>query len=67
MIGPQRNAVQSEVDGKLADIYIDGDACPVREEIYRVAAEAQCFHCLQRLAPHPAARCLECENGPSRR
>jgi hypothetical protein len=22
----------------LADIYIDGDACPVREEIYRVAA-----------------------------
>jgi hypothetical protein len=22
----------------LADIYVDGDACPVREEIYRVAA-----------------------------
>jgi len=38
VIGPQRNAVQSEADGKLADIYIDGDASPVREEIYRVAA-----------------------------
>src|SRR5271155_4303417 len=23
---------------KLTDIYVDGDACPVREEIYRVAA-----------------------------
>ena len=38
MIGPQRNAVQSEADEKLADIYIDGDASPVREEVYRVAA-----------------------------
>ena len=25
-------------DRKLTEIYIDGDACPVREEIYRVAA-----------------------------
>jgi hypothetical protein len=23
---------------KLTDIYVDGDVCPVREEIYRVAA-----------------------------
>ena len=23
---------------ELTDIYVDGDACPVREEIYRVAA-----------------------------
>jgi len=22
----------------LTDIYVDGDACPVRDEIYRVAA-----------------------------
>ena len=22
----------------MTDIYVDGDACPVREEIYRVAA-----------------------------
>jgi hypothetical protein len=25
-------------DRKLTDIYVDGDACPVREEVYRVAA-----------------------------
>lgn len=25
----------------LTDIYVDGDACPVREEIYRVAARLQ--------------------------
>jgi uncharacterized protein YaiI (UPF0178 family) len=24
--------------GRLTDIYVDGDACPVREEVYRVAA-----------------------------
>jgi uncharacterized protein YaiI (UPF0178 family) len=24
----------------LTDIYVDGDACPVREEIYRVAVSA---------------------------
>ena len=29
---------QSEAGRKLTDIYVDGDACPVREEIYRVAA-----------------------------
>jgi hypothetical protein len=23
---------------KLTDIYVDGDVCPVREEIYRAAA-----------------------------
>jgi uncharacterized protein len=27
-----------EVVRELTDIYVDGDACPVREEIYRVAA-----------------------------
>ncbi len=27
-----------EASRKLTDIYVDGDACPVREEIYRVAA-----------------------------
>ena len=26
---------------KLTDIYVDGDACPVREEVYRVAARLQ--------------------------
>jgi hypothetical protein len=30
--------VQHEAGRKLTDIYVDGDACPVREEIYRVAA-----------------------------
>ena len=25
----------------MTDIYVDGDACPVREEIYRVAARLQ--------------------------
>ena len=25
----------------LTDIHVDGDACPVREEIYRVAARLQ--------------------------
>jgi hypothetical protein len=29
--------VQQEAGRKLTDIYVDGDACPVREEIYRVA------------------------------
>ena len=28
----------AEADRDLTDIYVDGDACPVREEIYRVAA-----------------------------
>jgi uncharacterized protein YaiI (UPF0178 family) len=27
-----------EVGRQLNDIYVDGDACPVREEIYRAAA-----------------------------
>jgi hypothetical protein len=29
--------VQQEAGRKLTEIYVDGDACPVREEIYRVA------------------------------
>ena len=24
-------------DGRLTQIYVDGDACPVRDEVYRVA------------------------------
>jgi uncharacterized protein len=40
----------------LTDIYVDSDACPVREEIYRVAARLdRCFRRLQRLATDPAA------------
>jgi uncharacterized protein len=31
-----RHQWQMELD--LTDIYVDGDACPVREEIYRLAA-----------------------------
>ena len=31
-------AVQQEAGRKLTEIYVDGDACPVREENYRVAA-----------------------------
>jgi uncharacterized protein len=30
--------IQWEASRKLTDIYVDGDACPVRDEIYRVAA-----------------------------
>jgi uncharacterized protein len=33
--------VRSKAIWKLTEIYIDGDACPVREEIYRVAARLQ--------------------------
>jgi len=33
--------VQQEASRVLPDIYVDGDACPVREEIYRVAARLQ--------------------------
>ena len=33
--------VQPEAGRKLTEIYVDGDACPVREEIYRVAARLQ--------------------------
>jgi uncharacterized protein YaiI (UPF0178 family) len=29
------------VGRELTDIYVDGDACPVREEIYRVAGRLQ--------------------------
>jgi hypothetical protein len=32
------SAVQQDAGRTLTDIYVDGDACPVREEIYRVAA-----------------------------
>jgi hypothetical protein len=28
-------------NSKLTEIYVDGDACPVREEIYRVAARVR--------------------------
>jgi uncharacterized protein len=31
---------QWEAVSKLTEIYIDGDACPVREEVYRVAARS---------------------------
>jgi len=33
-----KSRVQQETGRKLTVIYVDGDACPVREEIYRVAA-----------------------------
>jgi len=32
---------QWEAAQKLTEIYVDGDACPVREEIYRVAVRLQ--------------------------
>jgi uncharacterized protein len=32
---------QWEAAWKLTEIYVDGDACPVREEIYRVAVRLQ--------------------------
>ena len=53
----------------LTDIYVDGDACPVREETYRVAARLRLnvFVVSNVLAPHPAARSLEREHGSRRR
>ena len=33
----QRSPVQNRANRQLTDIYVDGDACPVRDEIYRVA------------------------------
>ena len=35
------SGVQQEAGRKLTEIFVDGDACPVREEIYRVAARLQ--------------------------
>src|ERR1700680_952916 len=32
------SCARQEASRELTDIYVDGDACPVREEIYRVAA-----------------------------
>ena len=32
---------RQEASRELTDIYVDGDACPVREEIYRVATRLQ--------------------------
>ena len=37
----KQSGVQSRASWKLTDIYVDADACPVREEIYRVAARLQ--------------------------
>jgi uncharacterized protein len=40
----QRKALAIAVKGsraRLTDIYVDGDACPVRDEIYRVATRLQ--------------------------
>ncbi len=40
MRGRHRRIVPSNIsarNGSLTEIYIDGDACPVREEVYRVA------------------------------
>src|SRR5215470_2130036 len=34
----EADGFQWEAAQKLTEIYVDGDACPVREEIYRVAA-----------------------------
>ena len=34
----RNSGVQKRTRAKLTDIYVDADACPVREEIYRVAA-----------------------------
>lgn len=33
-----KSRVQQEAGQELTEIYVDGDACPVREETYRVAA-----------------------------
>jgi len=39
MLGPSSAIPRAlPLVAKLTDIYVDGDACPVREEIYRVAA-----------------------------
>src|SRR5215472_13112204 len=37
-LGCANSCVQQEVGRRLTEIYVDGDACPVREEICRVAA-----------------------------
>ena len=37
----KQSGVQSRASWKLTDIYVDADACPVREEIYRVVARLQ--------------------------
>jgi hypothetical protein len=52
----------------LTDIYVDGDACPVREEIYRVAArlKVKVFVVSNRLPPDPATRDVEREHGSRR-
>ena len=40
-IPDEQSGVQSNASQKLTDIYVDADACPVREEIDRVAARLQ--------------------------
>ena len=36
----------------MTDIYVDGDACPATEEVYRGGSlDAECFHCLHASRP----------------
>src|SRR3954465_12690590 len=37
-MGPARGVQGPPVAGRIMDIYVDGDACPVKDEVYRVAA-----------------------------
>ena len=53
----------------VTDIYVDGDACPVREEIYRVAARLRLkvFVVSNGSRPIRPPGALEREHGPGRR
>jgi uncharacterized protein YaiI (UPF0178 family) len=42
----------------VSDIYVDGDACPVREEVYRVAVPAG-LRRLERIAADPRSGVAE--------
>jgi uncharacterized protein YaiI (UPF0178 family) len=45
---------------KVTAIFVDGDACPMREDIYRVAGRLRLnVFVLQRLSTDPAARYLK--------
>src|SRR5205823_5849507 len=56
-----------EAGQKLTDIYVDGDACPVREEVYRVAARLKVKVLVVSNGSRPIRPDFEREHGPRRR
>ena len=67
--GGAREEPSALTGARLTEIYVDADACPVREEVYRVAGRHRDrrLRRLERVAADPPAGSVLCADGGGRR